>query len=157
MKDAQMLSEERLRELAEDPTNIVYTYEYDTPDKPKAAPEVKVYYRKLKKVYARVCQEYPAWSDEAIRDHIRETNAQMKDFEQSHPAIFKALTDRTSKPEHLKHILYMVYLLEMVENKYLSQEEATEHAKAFLVDQFKRGAATEEEIKRAKADGTHMG
>ena len=156
MKDAQMLSEKRLQELSKDPANIVYTYEYDTPEKPKAAPEVKVYYRRLKGIYTKIRREYPGWDDSAVRDHVRETDAEMKDFEQSHPAIFKALTDRTSKPEHLQHILYMVYLLEMVENGRITKENATEHAKAFLVEQFKRGEATEEEIKRAKADGMHM-
>lgn len=149
LQKAELLTRQRLQELSNDPNNIVYEYVYDTPDNPKDSGCVRELFKNLRNAHRELLEKHPTWTDENCRMELLEVPRYV-DFRQSHPKMFDAATSRDTTSEQIKYILYMIYMLEQQERKTINPYDATQQVKAFLIEKFSRGAATPEEIQRAK-------
>jgi len=151
VNDPELFTKTKLEELASDPTNLVYEYEYDTPDNKKDSKAAMSCLTETRSIYAELRNWYPDWSDEQIREHVL-LKEHFRDFKQSHPTIFQACTSRKTTTEQFSYQVFMIYMLEMQEKGLVSPEEGNQRVREFLIEKFKRGAATPEEIAKAKTE-----
>lgn len=128
----QQFHAERLRELAEDRSNLVYEYTHDAPEQ-VLAPQVQgELLRDIVFAFDKVCREHKDYCDERIREHIMRANSKFRLFQRLYPLVFASVTVRAKTPDMIQRIdkvrkLSMLFIMERWKGE---GDEGEQHARA---------------------------
>jgi len=139
----QMMKKEHLEKIMEENENcLVYEYSDDEDDDtPPSIPMSVVKPRLIsaRRIFKELRLKEPELSDDQIRYKILEIDPTIKQIVESHGKNFEILTSREIKENRVDYVLYMIYLMECVEKKLLTQTDAKLKANQFLTEQFISG------------------
>lgn len=151
----QLLTQEEIAKLSQDPSNRVYQYQYDQPTKKYTSQEQKDMIIKIRTEYVKLVKEHPNEDDVQIRQRLKSQSTEFYDFWFNMTKVFDLFTHRNAKQEHLMHVNYMLYLREQLESGNLQDHEAQEAVQNYLVEQLKTGqsvAEYREQVKKEKEE-----
>jgi hypothetical protein len=150
----QLLNQDEVARLSEDPKNRVYQYIHDNPTQNYSAAEQKRYVAEIRNQYVEIRKQNPDWSDEKIQQHLRSTVTAYNNFADNNDRIFKLLTKRETTVDELGYIGYMLYLRDMQEQGAISEVQAQETIQNYLISKFKTNMTIEQykaQMQREKA------
>ncbi len=111
--EIEKLTEEKLKQLATNPKNIVYTYK-DTPEPEQVMQldEVKDCIEQLWKDFNRIKGNRTLTITETrkIRTRLEKENPRWAAFSKSHPLIFDRVVDYRTGPKELYALMHMIAL-----------------------------------------------
>ena len=114
---------ERLRELAKDPRNRVYEYEYDTVEDKMPSTECRNIMNEMRTYMKGMRRENADIATKVLRKKLRERNDRWKKFADEHPMIFSYITWPPRFFTHLPLNYEQFYnlILKLVYTVYLSE------------------------------------
>jgi hypothetical protein len=140
----QLLNNFDLQKLAQDPKNKVYQYEYDTPTTRFTVQQQKQHINDIRSEFIRLHHLHQDWTDDQIRQEIKNQHTSWKSFSENLNKIFELITNRNTPNEHINHIKYMLYLKEQQNSGNISEATAQETIQNYLISQFKTGMTLEQ-------------
>lgn len=142
-KTPELLNQEQLEKLSQDPKNRVYTYVHDNPTATFSVAQQKQCVASIRQQYVALRASEPLLSDAEARKRIRETSL-LDAFAENNTRIFELLTSRQSSPDQVNHIRYMLYLREQKEEGTLDDATAQAMIQDYLVTAFKTNMTPQE-------------
>ena len=145
------LSDEKLRSLAEDPTNIVYRYEDGAiPLRVLSLPEVKDNIQRLWERFKDLKAGRTISQKQCRRIRTKLETEGWASFSATHPLIFDRVVDpKTGEPE-IKALLYMIFLKDLQAQGAIAN--GPERLQQYILDTF----AVSEETYRAQGGEVHI-
>lgn len=117
-------TDDQLRRLQEDESNIVYDVTYDSVDRVVPMKEMKTTIGKIRDAHISLRKEHPGWSDDEIRTEIRKGDKDAESMASlTHPKLFKTITDRNATDEDCQMVAYVIHLRERVERGEISEDD----------------------------------
>lgn len=111
--NAEVMEDERLRHLAEDPRNLVYKWTYDKPKRLIPPAEVRSCVEAIWKGYDFVREEHPDWTDAEIAKIILRESAEIRELnENMHMLTYMCMDRSVDSPAHRDKIRKMIDLKE---------------------------------------------
>lgn len=151
----QYLSQAELNKLSQDPRNKIYQYTYDNPTRKFSVEEQKNHIQAIRDRYVQLLDK-SSQTDEEIREQLKQENPTWEAFIENHERIFLACTTRTTPPEHILHLQYMMYVKEQQELGNVDPITAQQMVQNYLVDSFKTNQTLEQykaQMKKEKENG----
>jgi hypothetical protein len=151
----QMYNQDEISRLAQDPKNMVYQYVHDNPTATFTVQQQKTILSRLRPLYLQLRTTYPDWSDEKLRDQIKNTDAELQSFADNNERTFQLFTKHDATDDQLNHIRYMLYLREMQAIGCISDIQAQETIQNYLIQAHKTNMSLEEykaQVKKEKAE-----
>ena len=94
----EAFSKARLESLAQDPLNLVYTYEYDKADTKLTPTEQIGLYRVVCTEFDHLCVLQPKATNEAMREQVMRLAPRLRLFQALYPKVFAMSTIRARTP-----------------------------------------------------------
>lgn len=132
----QNLTPNDVNNLSKDPKNVMYEYQFDTVDRVKAVNEVEYLFRECKNACDKIRKEHPEFCDNRCRKELMK-DPTFADFSTTHPFFFKFATDRNVSARDMRMAYFQLNLKADVEAGRLSQDEATNRMKMFVIEECK--------------------
>lgn len=149
-RSPELLNQQQLEKLSQDPKNRVYTYVHDAPSVRFTTEQQKRYVTQIRQRYLALREQQPEAPDRRLRDELR-ADAAIASFADNNSRIFETLTARESTPDHINHLRYMLYLREQQERGFLTETEAQNMIQDYLVTAFKTNLTPREYEAQLKA------
>jgi hypothetical protein len=147
--EISQIQDDKLKQLAEDPDNIVYRYE-DLPVPATIMPlsEVKQLIQELWKEF-KMIKGSTTLTLRAARKirHQLSTKSKWSSFSKTHPLIFDRIIDHQTGEKEIEALLYMIFLRELQDNGAI--QNGADQLQAYIVKQF---AMTADEYKAKNTD-----
>lgn len=145
----EYLTKQQLESLAQDPSNIVYTYEDTTSDAnatEKPSDEVKDLMYFTRSQYLVLRERHPDYPDTWVRKQLTTSSVEMASFAQSHELIFNHITSATTPESHLRVLEYMLYVKKnQQQNSHVSNDDFfKKHILQYLAKVFNTGKTVEQ-------------
>jgi hypothetical protein len=134
------ISDERMRDLASQQGNVVYEYQYDTPQKPADVSQTLKFAKLIIQERAKV-QDV---QDEEARRLILEREPVLKPFVVDHPKIFEMMTDKIRCGENFNMLCRLATFKRTSDHQGLSLPQATASVSQFLMSECQRPASGEQ-------------
>ena len=132
----EWMSQARAAELAEDPTQKVYNYVYDTPTRIWTSEESRDAVNAIRDRWVELRLAKPDAKDPEIRRLIVE-NPDYKSFYTDHKKIFAFITSRDTTPEQLQHVFVLLYAKQRQEKGTLTETNAQAFISQYLLNSLK--------------------
>jgi hypothetical protein len=126
--DSVQLSEAKLRELAENPNNMVYHYQ-DQPDSAATPPvtsaqESRKMVQEIRYRCKALHEEYPEWTKQQIQNKLCRENPVWRNLSQTQNRLWQKISDFDAPPHEIKHVHHILTVMEREEKKEITHEEA---------------------------------
>jgi|LakMenEpi03Aug12_release.lakeMendotaPanAssembly.Ray.scaffolds.fasta_scaffold333090_3 hypothetical protein len=95
----EVVTKDRIAELANKPGNTVYAYTYDTPVERMAPEEQAVVIRQIVLAFDAGTVAFPEATDEALRERVLSFGPRIRAFQMLHPRTFAEITTRVHTAE----------------------------------------------------------
>jgi hypothetical protein len=148
---SQLITPSRAKELANDSSNVVYEYEFDTVQYVKKAVHVESLLYETFQEYLVLRNQNPQWSDNHCRfylcsKHYNDSNDFNKfaDFQKSHPRFFETMTNRNTTQKELVPLFKMIELKKKEERREITANEASQINQQFQLEYWNTGLTEEE-------------
>ena len=135
--EIEQFSEEKLKQLANDRSNIVYTYK-DTPEPVRVMhlDEVKDCIEQLWKEFMQLKgnRTLTITDTRRMRTQLEKSNPRWAAFSKSHPLIFDRVVDYRTGPKELYALMHMIALRKQQDAGEITNGEET--LQSFIMDTF---------------------
>jgi hypothetical protein len=95
----EAFTKDRLEQLAKDPGNVVYEYDYDTPEARLPPKTQMTMYRAVVLAFDKACREHRTATNEALREMVLGGDGGLRQFQNLYPKVFAASTFRVLTQE----------------------------------------------------------
>lgn len=122
------LSEAKLRELAEDPNNIVYQPQQEErkPSTGLSAAETRKMAQQIRCRAKILHEEYPTWTVQQVRNKLCRENVEWGKLarNESWNRLWQKISAFDAPPHEVKHVMHILNVMEREENKEITYEES---------------------------------
>jgi hypothetical protein len=127
----EAFTKDRLEQLAKDPGNVVYEYDYDTPEARLPPKTQMTMYRAVVLAFDKACREHRTATNEALREMVLGGDGGLRQFQQFqnlYPKVFAASTFRVLTQEDHTRLdktrkVVMLGLLQRVQGKGSEEDQ----------------------------------
>lgn len=148
MDQVARLSDERMRDVASVPGNVVYEYQYDSAEKEADASQVV----KLAKAIIDERSKWPRLSDGEAEDKIKASSEAFDVFSRTHARIFSMMCDRENCGRSFSVLCRLAVFRRDSESAGMSEAEASAKVSEFLMGECGRAPTGEERSRHEKED-----
>lgn len=134
------LSNTDLEQLSQDPSNVVYKYEYDASavDTTLNASKCRELVGNIRQAFLNIRTTKPLMSDDDIRNWFCFTNWLWRGFAESHPSIFEKITNRNTDIYKMNIILYILLMQHQVETGKMTKKEGDKRVQEYVLKNLKK-------------------
>jgi len=140
---SETFTSDRLRQLADDPSNLVYEYKVD-PNAPRSMSSdvARDMIYTIRARYATLRETHQPWTDDECRERLCIENRDWRSFASTHKFIFTHATDRSTTQDGMKHLFYILFMYKRLEQGAITKPECDERVQAYMLKHFSRGPAS---------------
>jgi hypothetical protein len=124
VRETGWFTDEQLKQLAQDPANVVYKYTYENKPQLYTAEEMRDILKSVRTRYLNLRDRYPDKSDDELRSLICSEKNPWREFATLHNLNFACATSRDTDEEKMMHMYYMIYVKKLVECGNITMEQA---------------------------------
>lgn len=144
----EKLTQDRLKELAKDPNNVVYEFEVDE-DVAKSKPQwdadhVRDLIKAVRQRFIELKDQHEDWADDKIRTRICVEKKEWKQFAKHYKLLFARITDATTTDDHMKHVFYMIWAQKLRETGKLTADQSNSLVQQHMLVAFSTGKQAKE-------------
>ena len=138
MEHVKRINNERMRNIAEQEGNVVYEYQYDTPEKEADAAQVVKLAKAIVQERQKLSTQSPDLSDEDAACNIKSHSEAFDIFSRTHQRIFEMMCAKETNGESFAMLCKLAKFKRDTDQMGMSEAEASAKVSEYLMSQCAR-------------------